>query len=70
MLHVREKYVKNFLRAKKGAQHCWETAILTWILAASEYDFPKNDKNCFLLPKNNFYMSCDALSYTKSFLGL
>ena len=36
----------------------------------SEYHFLKNDKNGSQLSRNHLYVSCDALNYTKSFLGL
>ena len=31
--------------------------------------FLKINKNCSMLPQNHFWVSCDALSYTKIFLG-
>ena len=41
-----------------------------WILALVEYHFLKIDKNHFLLPCSHQNVSCDALIYTKCFLGL
>ena len=69
MNYATKKCVDNFLRTENKAQQSSKRLFLSYIFEVSDYHFLKIDKNCSLLPQNPFYVSCDALSYTKSFLG-
>ena len=68
MHNVPRKCLEKILRAKNQASLAFEKSffdIRFWILAYLEYDFLKIDKNVSQLSRNYFYVSHDALSYTK-----
>ncbi len=74
MHNMCEKYVEQKIYEPK-TEHgkVWKKAFLNsqyWMLAVSEYDFLKIDKNHFLLSQNDLYVSYDAPNYMKSLLGL
>ena len=65
MHNMLKKAVEQILRAKNEASLAFEKRNFWQILTLSEYDFPKIDKNRSQLSPNHFYVSHDALSYTK-----
>ena len=56
-------------REKKGDFFIHLIDIWNWLLAHSELDLLKTDKNCSQLSQNDFYVSGDAVSYIKDNLG-
>ena len=73
MHNVLIRCVEKILLTKNEPSWTFEKAffdIRFWILAHSEYDFLKIDKNGSQLSRNHFFGSGDAVSYIESVLGL